>query len=155
MKTFASSIFQYKDHVWIYDVKSKSWSEGPSLNVKRSQHVCIVDPKTKTIHVIGGWTLKQTRHGQNWKPLKSTETLNEANSKWEMGPDIKKPLLYSAAVSSRSNEYIGYIVGGNSATPKLWALRRRDMEWIEISKHFEVRRMMHSLVNVKKSEKAC
>ena len=155
MKTFASSIFQYKDQVWIYDVKGKNWSEGPSLNVKRSQHVCIVDPKTKTIHVIGGYTMKQTRIGQYPKPLKSTETFNEANSKWEMGPNIKKSLLYSAAVSSRSNEYIGYIVGGTSTTPKFWALRRRDMEWIEISKDFEVRRMMHSLVNMKKSAKSC
>ena len=117
--------------------------------------MCIVDPKTKTIHVIGGWTMKKTKIGQNWKPLKSTETYNEANSKWEMGPNIKKPLLYSAAVSSRSNKYIGYIVGGTSYTPKVWALRRRDMEWIEISKDLEVRRMMHSLVNVKKSEKGC
>ena len=115
------------------------------MNVKRANHACMVDQKTSTIHVMGG-------RGQNYNYLSSTEKLkfNDVNRKWEMASNLKEPLQVSAAVSSRSNEFVGYLVGGttnNGATSKIWVLRRSDQQWIETSKRLRIARSSHTVVN--------
>ena len=78
-----------------------------------------------------------------------------------MGPNLKQPVMYSAAVSSRSVEYVGYLVGGGTYDrkhhifnpAKNWGLRRRDMEWIEMSRQLKIPRVGHSAVNVQLGEK--
>ena len=88
----------------IYDTNSKNWTEGPSLNIQRINHACIVDAKTETIHVMGGYDYHRS------KRLDSTEILKKGSKKWKMGPNLKEPVRDPAAVSSRSVEYVGYLV---------------------------------------------
>ena len=87
----------------IYDINNQNWTEGPSLNIKRTDPACMVDQKTETIHVMGGGNYK-------WNYLSSTEILKKGSKKWEMGPYLKQSVVYSAAVSSWSVEYAGYLV---------------------------------------------
>ena len=144
---FLFNFFQPLDRVMIYDVNDKQWSEVPSLNIKRHQHACMVDRKTETIHVMGGYFLD------------STETLDVANKKWILGPKLKVPLMDSAAVSSNSNDYVGYLVGGYTddfaTTSRIWGLQRSRMEWIEMSNNLKIPRFLHSVVNVKSTDIGC
>ena len=141
----------------IYDINDKQWSEGPSLNIKRHEHACMVDPKTETIHVMGG-----KEHG-GIGGLRSTETLKKGSKNWDMGAKLKEGLASSAAVSSNSNDYVGYLVGGRKwddtygsvTTPHVWGLQRSKMEWIEMSINLKIPRFSHSVVNVKSSDIGC
>ena len=132
--------------MWIYDTIHKNWTQGPSLNVARDDHACMVDQKTSTIHAMGG----QDQHSYL---LSSTEKLkfNDVNRKWEMTSNLKETLAFSAAVSSRSNEFIGYLIGGYDlygVTSKIWGLRRSDQQWIDTSKRLKIARYHHTVVNV-------
>ena len=137
----------------IYDVNHKNWTRGPSLNIRRYSHACMVDPRTETIYVMGGLR-ESTTESLQW---------NQANSKWKMGPNLKEELANSAAVSSRSNKFVGYLVGGRISnaiinlenTSKIWGLRKHDMEWIEMSKRLRIPRNSHTLVNVQLGEIGC
>jgi len=134
--------------MWIYDTIHKNWTQGPSLNVTRSFHACMVDQKTSTIYVMGG----RDHDYDHDNDLSSTEKLkfNDVNGKWEMASNLKEPLWLSAAVSSRSNEFVGYLVGGttnNGATSKIWVLRRSDQQWIDTSKRLRIARSSHTVVN--------
>ena len=105
----------------------------------------MVDQKTSTIHVMGGWD-------QNYYRLSSTEKLkfDDINKKWEMASNLNETLSSSAAVSSRSNEFVGYLVGGitnNGVTSKIWGLRRSDKQWIDASKRLKIARNDHTVVN--------
>ena len=152
--------FQVTNKVWIYDVAEKHWTPGPSLKTYRHDHSCMVDQKTETIHVLGG---------NNYRGLylKTTETLklNEANTSWKMGPELKELLTYSAAVSSKSNVFVGYLIGGSTradsggdkryggqsdsrSTSKIWALQRTNMQWVELPKTLKFHRRLHTVVNV-------
>ena len=139
----------------IYDINNKKWTEGPSLNIKRRLHACMVDPKTGTIHVMGGNDSKKSNI------FNSTETLKKGSKKWEMGPNLKQSVYRSAAVSSRSVEYVGYLIGGETydgniySPAKTLGLRRRDMEWIEMSKQLKIPRKQCSVVNVQLGEIGC
>ena len=132
--------------MWIYDTILKTWTQGPSLNHKRAEHACMVDLKTSTIHVMGGVD-------QNYYRVLSTEKLkfNDVNRKWEMASNLKEKLLSSAAVSSRSNEFVGYLVRGVTnnwkVTSKIWGLRRSDQQWIDTSKRLKIARDSHTVVN--------
>ena len=140
------------DRVMIYDTNQKNWTPGPSLNFKRIYPACMVDPKTETIHVMGGRDVLNR--------FDSTEILKKGRKTWEMGPSLKQSVINSAAVSSRSDEYVGYLVGGvtfdgYSHPAKTWGLRRRDMEWIEMPKQLKIPREHHSVVNVQLGEIGC
>ena len=135
----------------IYDINSKIWTEGPSLNIERVNHPCMVDQKTEAIHVMGG-------EDDDLNNLKSTETLKKGSEKWKMGSNLQEKTDASTAVSSRSVEYVGYMVGGgpnDNLTSKSWGLRRRDMEWIEMSTQLEIPRKGHSVVNIQLGEIGC
>ena len=64
-------------------------------------------------------------------------------------------------MSSRSAEYVGYLVGGGTfdgydfEPAKTWGLRRSDMEWIEMPKQLKIPRGYHSVVNVQPGEIGC
>lgn len=143
------------DETWIYDTNYKNWTQGPSLNIKRKYHSCMVDRKTSTIYVMGG-------RDQIPNDFSSTESLkfDEANSEWKMSSNLPESLLSSSAVSSKSNEFIGYVAGGSfkyggAGISKIYGLRRRDMEWIELSKKLKKGRKHHSLVNANTNEIPC
>ena len=107
----------------------------------------MADQKSATIYVMGG-------KDKTTSAMSSTEKLkfNDVNRKWEMASNLKETLAYSAAVSSRSNEFVGYLVGGLTnyweRTSKIWGLRRSDQQWIDTSKRLKIARYHHTVVNV-------
>merc|ERR1719245_1047460 len=113
------------DGTWIYNVVKKDWTEGPKLNEKRDDHACLVDEETRTIHIMGGY--------DGYGSLKSTEKCIFGTDSWVVGASLPEAVYYSAAVSSNSEEIIGYLVGGEpyygATSRKVWSLRRRDMLW--------------------------
>merc|ERR1712038_485217 len=133
------------DSTWIYNVVKKDWTEGPKLNEKRYYHACLVDEDTRTVHIVGG-------HNHQYERLKSTEKWIYGTDSWISGADLPETVVGSAAVTSNSEETIGYLVAGdtdNGATSKVWSLRRRDMMWIEDgTKKLQIPRGRHTVVNV-------
>ena len=149
--------FQVSNRVWIYDVTDKQWTRGPSLIKYRNSHSCMVDQKTETIYVLGG----SDSRGYPSKTLQTLE-FKDTNATWKMGPELRENIIHSAAVSSKSNRFIGYLIGGwtftdtgdsiRYGTSQIWALQRVDMQWIELSKTLKVPRYSHSVVNVDKNQ---
>ena len=92
---------------------------------------------------MGGW---------NNGRLKSTEKWIFGTDSWISGASLPEAVYYSAAVSSNSEEIVGYLVGGrakNRVTSKVWSLRRRDMRWIEDgTKKLKTPRLSHTVVNI-------
>jgi len=139
----------YLDTTWIYNVVKKDWTEGPKLNEKRYDHACLVDEETRTIHIIGGNGGGKRLNGE--KRLKSTEKWTFGTDAWIFGASLPEVVEHSAAVSSNSEETIGFLVGGftDRVTSKVWSLRRRDMMWIEDgSKTLQTPRSYHTVVNI-------
>ena len=76
--------------------------------------------------------------------------MNEQLS-WESTTDLTEPLSSSAAVASNSNQFIGYVAGGNTnngLTDKIWGLRRTDLKWVEMTKRLQIPRYRHTMVNL-------
>merc|ERR1719414_1617991 len=90
------------DTTWIYNIVKKDWTEGPKLNEKRYNHACLVDEETRTIHIMGGY-------GDNGR-LKSTEKWTFGTDAWIFGASLPKAIGFSAAVTSNSEETIGYLI---------------------------------------------
>ena len=88
--------------------------------------------------------------------MKSTEKLNlNENFFWESTTDLPEPLDESAAVASNSNQFIGYVAGGNinnGLTDKIWGLRRTDLNWVEMPKRLQKSNYDHSMVNIASNE---
>lgn len=86
--------------------------------------------------------------------LSSTETLKYVNERWEMslGSYLPEPLYLSAASASRSNDIVGYLVGGVTSgglKSKIWYLRRSDFKYVEIKKRLQIPRYFHTLLNLR------
>ena len=93
---------------------------------------------------MGGW---------NGALLDTTEKWTIGTNAWEASSVLPEKILSSAAVSLNSQEYVGYMAGGRTNTEdytnKIYALRRRDEQWIQLeSKSLQQRRSDHSLVNL-------
>ena len=90
--------------------------------------------------------------------LDTTEKWTIGTNAWEASSVLPEKIRYSAAVSSNSQEYVGYMAGGysdneNGRINKVYALRRRDEQWIQLeSKSLQQRRSSHTLVNLGPSE---
>ena len=85
--------------------------------------------------------------------LDTTEKWTIGTNAWETSSVLPEKIDSSAAVSSNSQEYVGYMADGNTntdgATNKVYALRRRDERWIQLeSESLQQRRYDHSLVNL-------
>merc|ERR1719328_312735 len=136
------------DTTWIYNIVKKDWTEGPKLNEKRYHHACLVDEETRTIHIMGGY-------GDNGR-LKSTEKWTFGTDAWISGANLPEAVSSSAAVSSNSEETIGYLVAGLTnygVTSKVWSLRRRDTMWIEDgTKKLKTPRFAHTVVNIPRDQ---
>ena len=66
-------------------------------------------------------------------------------------------LRESAAVASKSREYIGFVAGGLSGNEmeernEIWGLKRNNHKWIEMSQRLNTGRKMHSMVNLDSDE---
>ena len=122
----------------------------------------MVDQDTSTIHVMGG----SNKYGQIWS---STEKLkfDGHNETWEISSDLTEPLTKSVAVSSKSNEFIGYLVGGYNiqsgrdrngrerGVSKIWGLQRSNIKWVELSKRLKTHHHSHTVVNVNSNDFSC
>ena len=140
--------FQTVDTTWIYNIETKTWSKGPNMNKKRSYHACLADQSTSSIHVMGGFP-------QSGSHLSSTETWIFGTDSWKSSTNLPERLVKSVAVPSNSDEYVGYMAGGwtfglkgERYSRKIWALKRQNGTWIEMSKKLRTGRRWHSLVNV-------
>ena len=142
-------LLMFQSDTWIFDVRNKTWSQGPSLILPRAHHSCIVDQNTSTIYAMGGL----------WNPS-SMEKLkfDDINMKWEKGSDLPLPLITPTAVSSSSDKFIGYLVGGEGEIfdlgeqSKIWGLRRSDVQWVEMSKTLKMPRYSHTVIKVTENE---
>ena len=113
----------------------------------RDSYSCFYDQATNSVFALGG-------HRPDGV-LKSTEKWIIGADSWEMASDLPDYAKHTAAVSSNSNEYVGYMVGGVTTsnnqvyTSKVWALKRSDMQWVQLeSKSLQNKRRTHSLVNI-------
>ena len=80
------------------------------------------------------------------------------SNKWEPTSNLTVTLDYSAAVESKSGDYIGFVAGGASnerVTNKGWGLRRREEQWIQMEQSLIVGRHSHSMVNIAANEIPC
>ena len=142
--------FQRVDTTWIYDVLSETWSEGPKMNTKRRLHSCVVDEARSTVYVMGGWNDRLERISSTEKWIFGTDSLQ---------PSTKFPIYLSgsSAVSSKSNEYIGYMAEGYTSkgdngeegvTSKVWGLSREDKTWVGLNITMQMGRYEHTLLKI-------
>ena len=116
------------------------------MNMKRSGHACFIDQATSTIYVLGG----RTKGG--W--LNSTEKWTFGQNSWEPSANLPVAIEQSSAVSSDTDEFIGYMTGGNTGTHPdirtkyIYGLRRREKTWIKLNKTMKMGRRRHSLFNI-------
>ena len=126
---------------------SKTWSEGPKMNTKRWRHACFADEATSSIFVIGGYD-------DLWNELNSTEKWTFGQNSWEPSANLPVAIEQSSAVSSDTDEFIGYMAGGNTGTHPdirtkyIYGLRRREKTWIKLNKTMKMGRRRHSLFNI-------
>ena len=129
---------------WIYNIVNNTWTEGPRLNEKRQGHGCFADEQTNVIFVIGGVNSNGI--------MRSTEKWIFGTESWTSSASLPEAVKDSAAVSSRSGETIGYLVGGwtnDGTASKVWKLRRQDERWKEVdSMTLKHARWGHTVVNV-------
>ena len=138
---------QFLDTTWFYNPVTNDWTSGPSMKEKRWGHSCFYDIETNSVFVVGGW------NGTN---KATTERLNLNTNIWEPTPSLPEPLDASAAVASKSTEYIGFVAGGKNyqtrAIDKMWGPRRRDLIWEEMPQKLQKPRRQHSMVNIAANE---
>ena len=90
--------------------------------------------------------------------LASTEKLNMKSNTWEYASDFPIKISHSAAVASKSKEYIGFVAGGVSekgdmdTTNEIWGLQRNDHKWIKMPQSLKMGRAGHSMVNLDMTE---
>ena len=143
--SFLFLIFQVLDTTWIYDVASKTWSEGPKINTKRYVHACFQDTDTSTIYIAGGWDVQHTY-------LSSTEKWTLEENVWKPSANLPEAISHSSAVSSNTDEFIGYMAGGRTGrtlySKDIYGLKRREKTWIKLNKRMKTERIRHSLLNI-------
>ena len=94
-----------------------------------------------------------SRYG--FKHVETTEKWNMFSNKWEPTSNLTVTLDNSAAVESKSGDYIGFVAGGISnerVTNNVWGLRRSDEQWIQLEQSLKISRFSHSMVNIATNE---
>ena len=119
------------------------------MNSKRLLHSCVMDETTSTVYVMGGWTERFERNNSTEKWIFGTDS-------WQPSTNLPIDLSGSSAVSSNSNEYIGYMAGGKTSkgdngkeeTTKVWGLSREDNTWVEMNVTMQMARYEHTLLKI-------
>ena len=119
------------------------------MNSKRLLHSCVMDETTSTVYVMGGWTERFERSNSTEKWIFGTDS-------WQPSTNLPIDLSGSSAVSSNSNEYIGYMAGGKTSkgdngkeeTTKVWGLSREDNTWVEMNVTMQMARYEHTLLKI-------
>ena len=136
-------LFQTLDTTWVFSTENEEWSEGPSLKEKRRLHSCFYDDQTNSVFVAGGYD-------DNVGLLATTEQWRLDTNQWITTPDLPERLDSSAGVASKSEQFVGFVAGGNNgvATNKIHGLRRTDLTWELMPQKLQIARDLHSMVNV-------
>ena len=123
------------------------------MNTKRWVHVCFRDTQTSTIYIAGG-------EDDPWNELSSTEKWTLEENSWKHSANLPAPITWSSAVSSNSDKFIGYMVGGypfyeivdsliyQMQKKNIYGLKRREKTWIKLNKTMKTGRSFHSLFNI-------
>ena len=96
----------------IYDTFHKTITYGPSLNIARSNHACYVHTQHPDVkenmrlhNTIVGHTYIGVYGGmRNFRILRTTEFLFSGSSRWEIGPDLFRPMMDATAVYYQWNK---------------------------------------------------
>ena len=114
------------------------------MKTKREAHACFQDKASYSIYVAGG-------EDDQWNYLSSTEKWTMYENAWQPSANLPEAISWSSAVSSNTDEYIGYIAGvynPNRVLPDIYGLKRRQMEWIKLKETIKIGRNGHSLLNI-------
>ena len=114
------------------------------MNTKRYIHACFKDTETSTIYIAGGLD-------DQWKRLSSTEQLTLEENAWKPSANLPEAISSSSAVSSNTDEFVGYMAGGylsRYSTKNIYGLKRREKTWIKLNKTMKTGRHHHSLLNI-------
>ena len=125
----------------MFNTETQEWTQGPSMNQKRSGHSCFYDDQTNSVFVVGG---------SNGNILATTEQWRLDTNQWISTPDLPEPLYLSAGVASKSTQYVGFVAGGyngTSKTNKIYGLRRNVLTWEAMPEQLQTARTYHSMVN--------
>ena len=114
------------------------------MNTKRAGHACFIDQAASAIYVVGG------------RRLNSTEKWTFGQNSWEPSASLPVALEDSAAVSSNTDNFIGYMAGGwwrkengrAGVSQNIYGLTRSEMTWIKLNKTMKIGRWFHSLLNI-------
>ena len=115
------------------------------MNAKRNSHACVQDTVTSSIYIAGGY--------DQWKKLSSTEKWTLEENSWKPLANLPEAIFRSSAVSSNTDEFIGYMVGGIEGYPwryskNIYGLKRREKTWIKLNKTIKIARYWQSLSNI-------
>ena len=118
------------------------------MNTKRYVHSCFQDTESSTIYIVGGEGNRYIEY--QGKRLSSTEKWTLEENSWQPSANLPEAIYWSSAVSSNSEEFIGYMAGGYPTRyeKNIYGLTRRQMEWIKLNKTLKIGRDEHSLLNI-------
>ena len=113
------------------------------MNTKRYWHACFADTETSSIYIAGG-----EDDQYNW--LSSTEKWSLEENSWKPSATLPEAIYSSSAVSSNSDKFIAYMVGGypKRFSKNIYGLKRREKTWIKLNKTMKTGRWKHSLLNI-------
>ena len=109
------------------------------MKTKRYAHACFQDTETSSIYIAGGID-------DQYNELISTEKWTLEENSWQPSANLPEAISYSSAVSSNTDEFIGYILP-TGYSKDIYGLRRRQMEWIKLNQKMKTGRYRHSLLN--------
>merc|ERR1719278_409140 len=107
------------------------------MKTKRWAHSCFQDTESSSIYIAGG-------QDDQSNELSSTEKWTFQENSWKPSANLPEAIRWSSAVSSNSEEFIGYMAGGIDNRlrylPNIYGLTRRQMEWIKLNKTMKTAR---------------
>ena len=122
------------------------------MNTKRIWHACFADEASSSAYVIGG--IDDQRNA-----LSSTEKWTFRQNSWQPSANLPEAISSSSAVSSHSQQFVGYMAGGwtgryskryhsRISSKDILGLKRSDMTWIKLNKTMQIGREGYSLLNI-------
>ena len=85
-----------------------------------------------------------------YKRLSSTEKWSLEDYSWKPSANLSEAISWSSAVSSNTDEFIGFMAGGYPwrYLKNIYGLKRREKTWIKLNRTMKIGRISHSLLNI-------